>query len=245
MKSDKILLLILSGLVILSAGISILALWLEPVISRDGILYLEFVKQWCERDLGIEILIRWIPVFPLLLIKWLHCCGIPLESAAAGLNILLRSMLPLIGFGIVIELCGQKKLAVASALLLAVHPSLTKLAIEPQRDMVYLFFSGLLILFFMLAFRRQKWYYAAAAGIAAAAALLSRTETLEIIPLTGLLMVIILIKERLHWKIHFQNMMFFAASVVIGLLLLFTIVNLQYKGGAYHEGFLPNILQRL
>ena len=137
------------GITALSIIISLLCWCLEPTVSRDGVLYLELIQIWHRNGDFQDILDYWpqywIPPLPLYLMTFLMHCGLSAEAAGVGLNLLAGSMLPLIVYGIAAEVCEDRRIAFYSALLMAVNPGRIELSIEPQRDMIYLFFCGLLI----------------------------------------------------------------------------------------------------
>ncbi len=79
---------------------ALLGYFLEPVISRDGCLYLELVRIWHETG-SFKGLLEvypdcWIPPFPLFLMKILVDLGLSPEVAGVGLNMVMFSCLPLI-----------------------------------------------------------------------------------------------------------------------------------------------------
>ena len=152
--------LLLTCIPLLSLFLSLFCWNLEPTVSRDGLLYLELVQVWHDHGSFQAVLEYWpqfwIPPFPLYLMKLLTDCGIPAEAAGVGLNIAMGCCLPLIVYGIAMEITGKRKIALCSALLTALNPSMIELAIEVQRDMIYLFFCGLLIYFlFIRKIRRE------------------------------------------------------------------------------------------
>ena len=72
-------------------------------------------------------------------------CGFSAYLSGVGVNIFLGSLLPGIIYLIANEVCRSRRIALASALLIALNPPMIELAVEPLRDTVYLFFAGLVI----------------------------------------------------------------------------------------------------
>ena len=208
---------------------SLCALWLEPVFSRDGVFYLGIVTQW--HDTGsvpeIEFFNVWLPLFPFWLMKLLMDCGVSAEVASIGLNISMRSMLPLIAFGIAERAGLDKKAAAAAALLTAVHPILTKLSIEPQRDIIYLFWAGIAAFLLLAGIRNKKWYFWAGSGIFCAFALLTRHEAFEMLLMPVIALAVMLFVNRKDWKKHIAAGFLFYAGFLLSFSLIVQIVGLQ------------------
>ena len=150
----------LLGLILLfSLGLKLLLLLSEPGISRDGVTYVRLVRtwfesgtlphdpQWMERS--------WLPLYPFVM-KLLMSAGLSAETAGRAVNIVLGTFLPLIGFGMALEVTKKRKIALSAALLLAVLPSLNHLSVEIQRDMMYLFLSGCSCWAMLAGMRRDK-----------------------------------------------------------------------------------------
>ena len=100
---------------------------------------------------------------------------------------------------------------------MALNPSMIELAIEAQRDMIYLFFCGLLIYFLACGIRRQKWFYWASAGVFFACSFLTRYETLEFVPLIAFYLLFLLIAKYMPWKKFLLNASVFLAITTASL----------------------------
>ena len=169
---------LLAGITVLSLLITGFCWFFEPTISRDGIFYLELVQIWHDQGNFQGILKGWprfwLPPFPLYLMKLLTDCGLSAETAGVGLNIAMGCCLPVIVYGIAMEITRERKIALCSALLMLLNPSMIELAIEVQRDVIYLFFCGLLIYFLAFGIRRQKGFDWVRAGVFFACSFLTR-----------------------------------------------------------------------
>ena len=227
----------------LSLFLSLFCWNLEPTVSRDGLLYLELVQVWHDHGSFQAVLEYWprfwIPPFPLYLMKLLTDCGIPAEAAGVGLNIAMGCCLPLIVYGIAMEITGKRNIALCSALLTALNPSMIELAIEVQRDMIYLFFCGLLIYFLACGIHRQKWFYWVFAGVFFACSFLTRYETLEFVPLIAFYFLFLLIAKYMSWKKLLINASVFLASMAaVFFLLIHTMGVQEHLFGSYQKYYL-------
>ena len=231
------------GIALLSLLLHLVSWFLEPTVSRDGLLYLELVQVWHDRGSFQAVLEYWpqywIPPFPLYLMKLLTDCGLPVEAAGVGLNIAMGCCLPLIVYGIAMEVVRERKIALCSALLMALNPSMIELAIEAQRDVIYLFFCGLLIYFLACGIRRQKWFYWASAGVFFACSFLTRYETLEFVPLIAFYLLFLLIAKYMPWKKFLLNTsVFLVITTGVFFLLIYTMGVQEHLFGSYRKYYL-------
>lgn len=199
----------------------------DPALGRDSVNYIGIIQLWHETG-SIDGVLKihpdfWFPPLSMFCGKILVDCGFSAESAAVGLNIFFACFLPLIAFGIAREITQNKNIALCSAILLSFNPTVIDLAVEAQRDMPYLFFCGLLLFFSSCAIRRDRWYWWGAAGAAFAPSFLLRHETLEMLPVFGIyLLVMLIIKkgERLKYLLY---MVVSSTALAVTLLLLLSI----------------------
>ena len=221
----------LIAITLFSLLLSLFCLYLEPTISRDGLLYLELIQVWHEQGSFQAVLKHWpqfwIPPLPLYLMKLLMDCGLSPEAAGLGLNLVLAGFLPLIIYGIAMEVCCDRRIALCAAFLMAVNPTRVALSIEPQRDAVYLFFCGLLIYFLLCGIRRGKWYFWSLGGVVFALSFLTRYETLEFLPLIVAAFLLLLWEDRAKWKKLLLNGAAVSVSALAAFLLLIFIMGVQ------------------
>ena len=215
-------------LLILITLFSLLLKWffwrLEPVVSTDGCLYLFLVREWYETG-SYEAMVHLsnsdvLPPLPLFLIKSLMFFGMSAETAGLCWAFGLGAALSVIAYGIAYEVTQNKKIAVAAALLFALHPSVNEIGTEIQRDIFYLFFAGCSIWSVCAAIRRKKWLLWAAAAIPCAASALSRFETLELFPLVIFILFLLAVMKRISWRKAAANCAAFFATLIITVFLL-------------------------
>ena len=215
----------LAGLILLAFLLRLFALWLFPIVQRDGILYLEMMNVWNETNSYQEVLknfrgVNWIPPFPLFLMKLLMPLGFSAECSAKVLCIGFGSLLPAIGYGIAWTLTKRQLIAVASGVLFAVHPVLIEFSIQPLRDGFYLFWAGLTLLFLCRGMINGKWYDWFAAGVFSAASFLTRYETLEFYLLIFVFLICAPLFQSYPWRRALTHGFVFAAGLVVTLFLV-------------------------
>ena len=213
-------------LFLLSILLSAICFLLEPTISRDGIFYLDLIREWVETDQN-PIKRHYLPPLPLYLIKLLTEAGLPIGFAGVSLNIFLGGGLTLIIYWIAMEVTSERKIAFWSAVFMMLSPTRTALSIEVQRDMMYLFFCGLLIAFLVSGIRRRKWFYWMCAGICFACSFLSRYETLEFIPILFFIFLFLGFRTVVPLKNLLGHGLSFCAGCAAALLLLICTMGVQ------------------
>lgn len=179
--------LLLAGIFILSLLLRLFCWFMEPTLSRDAIAYVGIISAWYTKGDFSGVLSYWpdcrIPPLPVWLVLLLVKYGIPLEAAGIGLNLTLGALIPLLVYLIAKVATKDKSIAYGAALLAAVHPMLIELAIEIQRDTTYLFLIGLVLWFLLEAIQKESSFFWGVGGIFLGLSILSRFESLELLPL--------------------------------------------------------------
>ena len=103
--------------------LALLCKWMNPVISRDGVLYLLMARAWSEGGSYENMLTvypeqQWIPAFPIFLVENLSSFGISYESAGVAISITLGSSLPLLVFSLSQEIQHDKRISLAASFLI-------------------------------------------------------------------------------------------------------------------------------
>jgi 4-amino-4-deoxy-L-arabinose transferase-like glycosyltransferase len=221
--------LLIALIVLFSFLLKIFFYSLEPVVSTDGCLYLFLVREWYDTG-SYEAMVQnmpgagWLPPLPVFLIKSLMFFGMSEETAGLCGVFSLGAALSVIAYGIAYEVTQNKKIAVAAALLFALHPSVNEIGTEIQRDIFYLFFAGCSIWFACIAIRRKKWYWWAVAAIPCGASLLCRFETFELLPLVIFILLLLAVMKRISWCKAMTSCVAFFVTLVIAVLLLASVM---------------------
>lgn len=212
------------GLILLASALRLFALWLFPIVERDGILYLQLIETW-HREGSYQNMLTvfpgrdWIPSLPLFLMKLFMPLGVSAECSARILSIFCGSFVPIIGYEIAWTLLKDQKIAISSGVLFAVHPILIEYSIQPLRDGFYIFWCGLSLLFLCRGVVEKKWYDWSLAGLFFSSSLLTRYETLELLPLVILFFFWAAAFRHYPWKIAFLHLGLFIACLIISLIL--------------------------
>lgn len=191
---------ILGVICLLALVLRLLAWWFEPTISRDGLLYIQLAQAWYETGNCTPAVSSMFPLLPIYMIKMIMYSGLPVETAGLLLTISCGTLQPLVMYGIAKEVTRQEKLALASALLVAVSPTMIGLSIEIQRDICYLLFCGLQIYFIIRGIRKKSLLCFGLSGIMLGFSISSRYEAAEMFPIVIFALLFLSITKYISWK---------------------------------------------
>lgn len=235
--------MLLSLSIILLCGflLKIAGLFLEPTLSRDGALYVQLIKIWSDSN-DFNALLQywegyWIPPFFLYLAKCLMYFGLTAAQAGIGINLVLGTFAPLVGFGIAFEVTRNRIIALCSALLLAMHPSLNELSVQVQRDMIFLFLSGSAVWSICAGIRRKKWYFWILGGLLLSMSFLTRYETAEFLLLTAVALTILVCTKYLTVRQYFLYGFYMLAAFLASASLLCHIMGTDNADEIYRTYF--------
>lgn len=235
--------MLLSLSIILLCGflLKIAGLFLEPTLSRDGALYVQLIKIWSDSN-DFNALLQywegyWIPPFFLYLAKCLMYFGLTAAQAGIGINLVLGTFAPLVGFGIAFEVTRNRIIALCSALLLAMHPALNELSVQVQRDMIFLFLSGSAVWSICAGIRRKKWYFWILGGILLSMSFLTRYETAEFLLLTAVAQTILVCTKYLTVRQYFLYGFYMLAAFLASASLLCHIMGTDNVDEIYQTYF--------
>ena len=214
----------LTAILLISFLLKLLCWHMDPIVSRDGSLYIYLSQIWYETGSFQGVIDAWngfwLLPFPLYLIKSIMYTGLSAELAGVWLNLILGTFTPLLVYEIAYETVQRKDTAVCSALLAAVNPSMNALSVEVQRDMIYLFFAGLTLWMLAAGVRRKKWYFWVSAGLACTCAALTRFETVELLVIVPLSLLLLYTGKFCSGKksICYAGLFFLSFSVFLFML---------------------------
>ena len=205
---------------LLALGVRIFAWQIEPTISRDGIYYINKAEilQLDDNDpKKIELIASNDTLH--FYCAYIACGAFNLspEQLGLGTNILLGAFLPGIFFGIIWLLFKNSELALATAILAAVHPKLVEYSIVIQREMPYLFCCGLFFLFLILFFKSGKWYWSILIGLTSTMGFFFRYEGIELWVIALIVFAVYFIIDRTR---RLKNLIGFAVFTAFSLLCL-------------------------
>lgn len=213
--------IILNVLLGCSVFLKTITLIFDPLVGRDASLYLLTAQKWFDTcSLQLEL-----PPMLFFLMKSLMHLGFPADVAGWTVNVILGSLITLIGFGITFELTGNRKIALIAAAFFALHPGINDLSIEIQRDIPFLFFAGCSIWTAFAGIKRKHWWLWSLCGIALSFALLTRYEALELLFLIAVWLFILPFFRRLSWKQIFGYGFTFILSLGFCTWLMLGVMN--------------------
>lgn len=211
--------------VVLGGVFRFLAWWQDPIISRDGLVYIQWAEDLQSYGGDFELLSRTLGQYPQspLFISILACNigGFSPHGIGVVMNIILGSCFPILIFGILYQISKMQVVGLTGAFFAAIHPTLINYSIELQREMGYLFFAGCFLNCILYEFGHIKWYAAAGAGMSAVMAFFFRYEGIELFLFAIMFFAMMLVWKKLTLKrACYHAGIFIAASYLCVLVVL-------------------------
>ena len=144
--------------------------------------------------------IAWIPPGFLWCLKSLLVLNIPVEITGVGFNIFCGVLLVPIVYALAWEIFHSQKIALITAAFLAVHPSINNLSIDITRDILSLTLQGAVLWCAIAGIRRKNWICWSLSALLAGMNFLVRYESIECIPIIGIILTVLIIKRKFPWK---------------------------------------------
>ena len=211
---------VILGVVVICGLVMRLVAWHnDPVVSRDGVIYLQAAKS----SKGNSNALKHYTQGPLLLkaIQIFHGAGLAWEHAGVTVNLAAGTLLILAVFWATKELFpGNGLCAFVAALLVAFNPKLVMLSHEVQRESLYLLFSALALAAIFRAARTSSWQLWLISGVFAAFAASSRFEALELLLFAPL--AVWFLGDRTVGKARFLKMGCIFISTAVCILILYS-----------------------
>lgn len=225
------ILLVLS--VLLAFGMRLLQFHLEPLISRDGTIYVRLAEQWAVS--GDYPRHAYLPLLPWMM-KVLFHTGLSLHAAGIAVNLVFGSLLPLVAWGILRQLTTHKEIALGAAFLMAFHPSAIGLSADVTRDTLYLFAGGSSVLFALYGIRSGKWQGWCFSALFLAFGLFVRYEILELVPLIAAYFLIAPAVRSISLKNALANFAVWGGTFLISAFAIALLTGvLPQTAAAYNE----------
>lgn len=147
--------------------------YFDPVISRDGIYYLEIASQGTVeafRSVGSP------PLYEKLLSLLYFGNKAEMEFRGRLINMVIGSLLPVVGYLAARRVLAFRRYALFVATLLIFYADLVQVSSQILRDPLALFFGYSAIAACIFGIRNAKWYFFALGGIFSALCFLVRYE---------------------------------------------------------------------
>jgi 4-amino-4-deoxy-L-arabinose transferase-like glycosyltransferase len=224
--------------------LALITLYFEPTISRDGTLYLELAGVW-HRDGSFQSAWDafpdfWIPPFYLWLIQCLISIGLPPEVAGRSISVVVGMTIPLLVYLLAQEVQKDKRVSLTAAVLMAVNPTLIDFSVEIQRDILYLFLCGWTIYFCLRGILRNEIWSWIPAGVLFGCSVLTRYETLELLPLLLFAFVLFGYKKIINWKRLICQYVLMACSCLAAVVLLVYVMGVEKYISNYYQSYISS-----
>lgn len=152
---------------------------LEPTICPDGPIYIELATRWIGSGSCPDH--DYLPLYTYLMTLLMRC-GLDGHAAGLWINVAAGTLFIPAAWWVILAATGHREMALAGALLAAFHPLAIDLAVNVQRDALYLLLAGAAIAAALTAVRKRPGYGNwALAAVFLAAGLFTRYETLELL----------------------------------------------------------------
>lgn len=229
----RIALAVLIGITALAFLVRMLAHWLEPGLSSDGIMYIRTAEEWYRSTSPDAVFLNRPPLLVYLMSRLMKL-GLDAVTAGLAINLFCGTLLPCQIYLISRKIFTNSRIAMAAALLAALHPTAIEFSNSVLRESLYLFLTGSGIIFFLHlpgivsepasvpgAENRKTILYSILAGAVTGINFLCRYETLAAIPL---MIACLLWQKKIPVRRKFLAcglILLSAASFFILFLLLF------------------------
>ena len=179
---------------LVSIAVRLVKLVFEPLLLRDGALYLRLAEVWYQT--GVPKGNTSIPFLPLLCIKTLMgFCG-DSEIAGRSITLFLGGLIPVIGFILARMITHNIRFSLIAALCFILHPNLVSYSIQPLRENYYILLIGLLMITMVWNFRNTRTAGWIACGAIIGIAFFCRLESLEFLVIVAVEIAILELKKK-------------------------------------------------
>ncbi len=163
--------LFLFFLLLLSFGLRLLHIYISPIISSDGVLYIEQAKS----NFGKEA--TYFHLYPLI-IRLFYLLIDDWELAARVVSVFFGTISILL-FYLLIRLLLNPRLALCSSLFFGICPHVVEYSSDVLREPLFWSFFLSSLFFALLGFKRKKWYLFLISALFSLLSTLTRVEGIE------------------------------------------------------------------
>lgn len=205
----------------------------DGAISRDGarIIYDSLIWNQTGNFSAIVDNFKFYhtpPLYHFILKQFIYLTIDPFLGGIS-INIFFGNMLIITTFMIFKNLFRKNSIALFSAFLTLIHPTINQLSVEIQRDIPYLFLSSLVILLFVKAWITQKTQFWLLSGGLIGLTFLIRYEILELVPIGIILICFSTAKSKSQlFKVAVIELMFIACIITIFCVFIH-IMNITHE----------------
>lgn len=194
--------LVLSAIFSVALAARLLHLILDPLLQRDGALYLFLAERWQETGNYAQTIAGGtvVPPFPVFTIMKMVAWGFPSEIAGRSIALFLGSLVPILGYCISYMLFKNVWLSGISVVFFIFHPVLISYSIQPLRENYYLFFLGLTIISIIKGLKDKRITDWVLCGFFLSFSIYSRYESLEQLVFCPLILFYLVMRKKLILK---------------------------------------------
>ena len=241
-------------LIAIALGVRIFSYWIEPGISRDGVLYVQSAELWFQCNDFEEVDRYWSkaldstsgfwvpPLYPFLLLLTLHC-AIPAEIGGIILNLLFGTATCYLFYRIALTICKQKEIAVIVLSIAALHPQLIELSVAIQRDALYLLLAGCSVWLLLLDWEQYKPRHWVMQGCIISLGCLCRFEMLEFFAFFAIYFGCKLLFYKMRFWLCCQGVCILLATFSISMIILSWTITGNINGIWHHYNSIKNKLE--
>jgi len=201
---------------------------LDPVLMRDSVLYLSLAESWFETGNYAHTLVDTAsPPLPLWSIKTFLAAGFNAEVAGRSLSIFFGSLTPVAGFLFTLKLCNNIRIALISALLLAIHPGLVAFSVQPLRENYYIFFDGLLLAMIAVSIKKDSMLNWGLCGFFLSLAYFCRFEAVEFLLIVPFIIAVLFFCRKIKFTQAFLNASAFSLCFLLMTIFLLSFVDFE------------------
>ena len=209
----------------------LMKLVIDPGLQRDPTLYLQWATHWYEtgdchffQASGDPVQ---TPIFPIWALKELMVSGLGAEVVGRGLSLFLGSMIPVISFVIALRVFQNIRIALVTALLLAVQPDLVPYSVQPLRENFYVFFEALLLLTIVESVKNGTYFNWGLCGVLVSFISFCRYEGMEFILIVPFVIVGMAFIDGIKRKRALLNIASFSVCFGIASVFLLSLSNFE------------------
>ena len=230
--------------VFVSLGISAWSVYYDDVVNPDGTLYLRTAARFVQGEWREAFSIYPWPFYPYLISLFSQLSGITLEYSAHCINALFCATIVGAFVALTKEVGGDKRVLLASALVILFYHSLNEYRSYVIRDFGYLAFYLLGVLVFLKYYSNPRWYLALLWGTTMAVATLFRREGFVFL---ACLPLVLFFKCGISWRAKVRAYVIGNAVLAAGVIAAFVFTSpleiFQERSESYVGSVLP-ILSR-
>ena len=215
------------GIYLVSLGVRVFKLIVDPILLRDSAAYLAISEQWFESKSYLQIITEGFvfPPLPCYSIVKLMEMGFSSEIAGRSLSLFLGSLIPVLVYIYISTISKKTVIRIIFVSIIVLHPSFIAYSIQPLRENYYLFFLAISIIAATKAIKYKRALEWGMCGIATAIAFFCRYEALELLIIYPTIIFILFLKRAICLKKTLGYISLFFISNVILFFVLLSITN--------------------